>query len=108
MLAQERGAEAVIATLWRVADDTTPLLMREFYRLRETKPGMAKVEALKQAQLFLLRGRAAAQSEAAGAPPALARGVGKMNGALAPTADGKAPHAHPYFRAPFILMGNWR
>ena len=31
-------------------------IWREFYRLRETNPGMTKVEALREAQLSLLRG----------------------------------------------------
>jgi hypothetical protein len=33
-LAQARGAPAVMATLWPVADASTGLLMREFCRLR--------------------------------------------------------------------------
>ncbi len=56
VLAQRNGAKSVVATLWSVADDSTSLLMREFYRLREQSPGMLKSEALREAQLALLRG----------------------------------------------------
>jgi CHAT domain-containing protein len=57
-LAQRQGAKAVIASLWPVADSSTSQLMQEFYRIRETSPGISKVEALRQAQLELLRGDA--------------------------------------------------
>ena len=73
-LAQQRGARAVMATLWPVADASTGLLMQHFYRLRVGAGGVSKAEALRQAQLLLLRGQ---------------------------------PYAHPFFWAPFILMGNW-
>jgi CHAT domain len=33
-MAQRKGARAVLATLWNVADASTGRLMREFYRLR--------------------------------------------------------------------------
>jgi CHAT domain-containing protein len=74
MLAQRQGAKAVVASLWPVADDSTRLLMQEFYRLRNARR-LAKVEALRQAQLGLLR---------------------------------KGDYRHPYFWAPFVLIGNWR
>jgi CHAT domain-containing protein len=60
VLAQRKGAKAVLATLWPVADESTAKLMREFYRLRETQKGMNKAEALRQAQLTLLTGKGAA------------------------------------------------
>ena len=56
VLAQRQGAKAVVATLWAVADTSTQTLMQTFYRLRESQPGLPKVEALRQAQLALLRG----------------------------------------------------
>lgn len=76
-LAQKQGAKGVLATLWPVADDSTALLMRQFYEIREAKSGTTKADALRQAQLDLLRG------------------------------DPKSPYVHPYFWAPFVLMGNW-
>src|SRR5712691_2264091 len=56
VLAQRQGAKSVIASLWPVADSSTKVLMQEFYRLREANNGATKIEALRQAQLELLRG----------------------------------------------------
>ena len=56
VLAQRKGAKAVVASLWPVADVSTSLLMQEFYRIRETSIGTTKLEALREAQLELLRG----------------------------------------------------
>jgi CHAT domain-containing protein len=97
VLAQRQGAEAVMATLWHVADESTSLLMREFYRLREANPGMTKAEALKRAQLALLTGEIKPANAA------------KDNrGLLAGVESAKTSFAHPYYWAPFILIGNWR
>ena len=47
------GARSALASLWFVNDDSTSLLMRDFYQhLRE--PGMSKAEALRAAQRTLL------------------------------------------------------
>jgi CHAT domain-containing protein len=73
-----QGAKTVMATLWPVEDKSTSILMREFYRLRES--GMTKAEALQQAQLVFL------------------------NGLL--SSDDGHDFTHPYFWAPFILIGN--
>ena len=102
-LAQRQGAKAVIATLWPVADESTSLMMQEFYRIRESAPGMTKLEALRQAQLELLRGKLRT-TESAG------QGVAKHETAprsVASAVDPKTPFAHPYYWAPFFLMGNW-
>jgi CHAT domain-containing protein/Tfp pilus assembly protein PilF len=81
MIAQRKGAKAIIATLWPVADESTRLLMQQFYRLHETEHGISKAEALQRAQLALLEGQG--------------------------TRD-RSSFAHPYFWAPYILIGNWR
>ena len=99
VLAQRQGAKAVVATLWPVADRSTKLLMQEFYRLRESQPGTPKVEALRQAQLELLRGTTGDTEASA------QRGIG---GEVVKSATPGAPFAHPYFWGPFILIGNWR
>ena len=107
MLAQRQGAKAVLATLWPVADQSTRVLMQAFYRIRQARPGTPKVEALRQAQVALLTGTAVLPDGAGdGRGAAL---VGPANGggtAFAP--DPKAPFAHPYYWAPFILIGNWK
>jgi CHAT domain-containing protein len=83
--------------------------MQRFYQLRR-KDGITKVEALRQAQLALLHGAA---GEAQNAPAATERGAarataaGATSAAPAFVADPARRYAHPYFWAPFILMGNW-
>jgi CHAT domain-containing protein len=111
VLAQRQGAKAVVASLWPVYDASTKVLMQDFYRLRESRADITKAEALRQAQLRLLRGETT--TEAANASTAdrkIAHEDGKAEAAnkLAFKADPKKPYAHPYYWAPFILIGNWR
>jgi CHAT domain-containing protein/uncharacterized protein HemY len=108
VLAQRKGAKAVIASLWPVADASTSLLMREFYRIWESSPGITKAEALVEAQLGLLRGTAK-PLEVPAAERALVHEAAPGTGAVkAPSfrAPKDAPYAHPYYWAPFFLMGN--
>jgi len=96
-LIQKQGAKGVIATLWPVADESTGLLMQNFYRLREEKK-LSKADALRQAQLMLVKGQVAQGSSSA------------QRGLDAPASAAPRPaatYAHPYYWAPFILMGNW-
>jgi CHAT domain-containing protein/Tfp pilus assembly protein PilF len=85
-VAQRNGARAVVASLWGVYDLSTGVLMEEFYKEWTTHAGMPKAEALREAQLALLRGGAG--------------GIEKHS------ASGN--YAHPYYWAPFILIGNWQ
>ncbi|GFO63267.1 CHAT domain-containing protein [Geomonas paludis] len=107
ILAQRQGAKAVVATLWPVADPSTSTLMQRFYRLREEKR-LSKAEALREAQLELLRG---ANSPGAGEGERgavnLARVAARPSAKAEPVDPGR-PYAHPYYWAPFILMGNWQ
>jgi CHAT domain-containing protein len=85
ILAQRKGARAVLATLWSVADYSTSKLMQNFYRNWTTGARVSKAEALRRAQLEFLHGTA--EESASGAKP---------------------PYLHPYYWAPFILIGNWQ
>ena len=107
-LAQRQGAKSVIASLWPVADASTSRLMQEFYRIRQSSPTKTKLEALQEAQLELLRGvvkaePAAPDRELIHEPEA---GVPKPQAPPFPY-NAKAPFSHPYYWAPFFLMGNW-
>ncbi len=84
-VAVRSGARSTLATLWAVNDESTAILVTEFYRnlvgvAREegsTQSGqlpMSKAQALRQSQLALLQ-------------------------------DPK--YAHPFYWAPFVLVGNW-
>lgn len=85
MVAQQRGAKAVMATLWPVDDASVGKLMATFYKTWIATPGMTKAEALRQAQLALLHGDSGAAAGGAA-----------------------APYANPFYWAPFILIGNWK
>jgi CHAT domain-containing protein len=113
VLAQRQGAKAVVATLWPVADESTKALMQEFYRRRETQPGVPKIEALRQAQLALLRGQkpagdVVAQEKRGLSEPMAERSDGSVLALPRFPLNPRAPYAHPFYWAPFILIGNWK
>jgi CHAT domain-containing protein len=102
-LLQGQGAAAVLATLWSVADDSTAKFMRALYAQREQR-GLSRAQAVREAQLMFIRGGAASAADDA------QRGASRPGdaGAVAAfAADPSRPWAHPYFWAPFVLMGNW-
>ena len=74
-LALRSGARSTLGSLWDVNDESTTVLMSEFYRLLASRNGfMSKAEAFRQAQLVLLQ---------------------------------DSQYGHPFFWAPFVLVGNW-
>ena len=101
-MAQLKGAKAVISSLWEVDDASTGALMADFYkRWAEGSGKVTKVEALRVAQLDLLKGKAVPQSGTNGRGfSAVASDPSKQ---LSP-----AGYSHPYYWAPFVLTGNWR
>jgi CHAT domain-containing protein/Tfp pilus assembly protein PilF len=100
MVAQQKGAAAVLATLWPVNDPATARFMGEFYARRQQ--GLTKLEALRQTQLAFLRGMLALPKLASTASPATAR---KDDGPVSPR-GAEEGWTHPYYWAPFILLGN--
>jgi CHAT domain-containing protein len=53
-IAVQSGARSALGSLWKVGDDSTTRLMREFYR-GLAQDGLTQAQALRQAQLALLR-----------------------------------------------------
>ena len=72
-VAVRSGARSTLATLWTVSDESTADFMVQFYR-ELLKPKFTKAEAVRQAQLYLLK---------------------------------QSKFSHPYYWAPFILVGDW-
>ncbi len=104
MLAQRQKARAVVATLWPVGDASTPVLMAEFYKKRNA--GMSKIEALQTAQRGLLEGNLGATVAASGTRSTSRAVSGSSQTSF--TAPAGRPYAHPFYWAPFILVGNWK
>ncbi len=113
-LAQRLGARSVLASLWPVSDDVTPVLMAAFYRRRVHSPSEPPSESLRRAQLSLLKAAPAAlsapASEAHRGTEAVASASDRAALSSLPpfTPPAGAPYAHPFYWAPFILIGNWR
>jgi CHAT domain-containing protein/Tfp pilus assembly protein PilF len=82
---QRTGAQAAIASLWYVDDASTQILMNAFYVALQQ--GMSEAEALRQAQIALITRDFSALNLPSEAIP-----TNNLN--------------HPYYWAPFILIGN--
>jgi CHAT domain-containing protein len=99
MIAQQKDAEAVLATLWDVNDLSTSHIMSDFYDRWVKNPTDGKAEALRQAQLAFLHGGGAVPGGGSG------RGFETEDQTSAPSSLG---YAHPYYWAPFVLIGNYQ
>jgi CHAT domain-containing protein len=100
MVAQQKDAEAVMATLWDVNDASTSKLMSDFYARWIKHPADGKAEALRQAQLAFL------SLPAQGAAGTGERGF--KNPAGAGSSTPLPGYTHPFYWAPFVLIGNFR
>jgi CHAT domain-containing protein len=75
-VAVRAGARSTLATLWGANDEATATIMGDFYENLAKNTQVSKAQALREAQINLLR---STDSE----------------------------YTHPYYWAPFVLVGNW-
>jgi CHAT domain-containing protein/tetratricopeptide (TPR) repeat protein len=94
---QNQGARAVIASLWQVNDGGTQALMNAFYSALQEQ-NMSKAEALRQAQIALITNNYDAVGGKRGTIEIISTETGE------PITSSRL--SHPYYWAPFILIGN--
>ena len=101
-----------MASLWQVSDNSTSELMARFYS-GYVSAGSNKADAMRTAQMALLNGayRAGGSEE---------RELTRENAEIGANikidpdrlipykASSAAPFAHPFYWAPFVLIGNWK
>ena len=97
---QQAGAAAAIASLWQVSDGGTQVLMDGFYAALNN--GYSKAEALQRAQQALITSDASVLAGERGNPATIEIVDSRTGQPLAASTD----LAHPYYWAPFILIGN--
>jgi len=131
-LVQRQGAASVMATLWKVRDDSSYWLLRDFYQRKQDPKKETKAEALRQAQMALIRGESKIVPLAGSINKTRKRSARSTivkvlqgeeeyprvneDGVVFVQAKYAKPYhrnlskryAHPYFWAPFVLFGNWR
>lgn len=89
-------------------------MMRAFYTARQKKSkavaGVGKAEALRQAQLSLLWGCSLEAVVSSGGTQPRRGDLVKKGGTPGATytLNSQAPFSHPFYWAPFILIGNWK
>ena len=85
---QVAGARTTVASLWNVPDASTSELMQRFYaNLWDRK--MSKLEALREAQLWIMR-------------------TGRTEQEVNKSSETARKRRPPYFWAAFVLSGDWR
>ncbi len=97
-LAITSGVRSALASLWQVSDEGTMGLMAEFYQQLQTTT--TKSEALRQAQLAMLRGEVRLENGSLVTP----KGKFDLNAELKELGDRQL--THPYYWSAFTMIGN--
>ncbi|MGJ3251933.1 MAG: CHAT domain-containing protein [Elainellaceae cyanobacterium] len=101
-LMQRAGARAAIASLWAVSDGGTQNLMDAFYTA--ILNGYSKTEALQRAQVALIRNDASVLEPSQRGIQLESTETGEPLEIQSRSLQGRL--GHPYYWAPFILIGN--
>jgi CHAT domain-containing protein len=102
MAQSDLGAKSVISTLWKVADVSTGLFMEHFYQVHQKNNHFTKTEALKQVKESFINDNYNTKHVLLAS-----RGYDKDQ------SDGENQKNlitdlnHPFYWAPFVLIGNW-
>jgi CHAT domain-containing protein len=111
-----RGAKSVMASLWSVSDPSTALFMQQFYR--HLADGKTKAEGIQQVQNYFIQGQLTKQdaenlSEGKVPPKDLSDRPRSNAQILTSWAQGGGSrsavslnYTHPFYWAPFTLVGN--
>ena len=99
-LAVQAGVKSALASLWSISDGGTLALMSEFYRQLKQPDVTIKAEALRRAQLAMLRGQLHVES-------GQLRGIGVVGTIpLPPELPENQDFSHPYYWAAFTIIGS--
>lgn len=89
---------AVMASLWSVNDASTSLMMQQFYK--QLAIGKTKAEALQTVQQQFITGKLTARDAPSRSPTLIPKGNPQIR------QNSNGDFSHPYYWAPFILIGN--
>lgn len=109
-VSRKGGARAILASLWPVNDLSTSLMMQRFYELRERR-NLGKAEALATVQREFIAGTL---GQGDGSESIVAETARRGATVVEETSSADpAPvkldgFKHPFYWAPFIIMGNWQ